>query len=109
PRDYKTLPNYLKSFDVAILPNMLNEYTKSMFPMKFFEYLAAGLPVVATQLHAIREYTHVAAICASNQEFIQAIENALAGKVASLESRLEVAKEKTYERRTARMLEIIGQ
>lgn len=109
PRDYKTLPNYLKSFDVAILPNMLNEYTKSMFPMKFFEYLAAGLPVVATQLHAIREYTHVAAICASNEEFVQAIENALAGKVASLESRLEVAKEKTYERRTARMLEIIGQ
>ena len=33
-----------------------------MFPMKFFEYLAAGLPVVATDLESIREFNKLVAI-----------------------------------------------
>jgi glycosyltransferase involved in cell wall biosynthesis len=107
-RDYKMLPSYLKAFDVGILPNMLNEYTKSMFPMKFYEYLAAGLPVVATELDALKNCKHIATITQSNDDFIKGIEDVLAGDVIPLELRLEAAMEQTYERRTKRMLDIIG-
>ena len=53
PRPYGQLPSYLRGFDLALLPCPMNAYTRSMFQMKFFEYLAAGLPVVATDLPAL--------------------------------------------------------
>lgn len=108
PKPYQSLPAYMKAFDVGILPNMLNEYTKSMFPMKFYEYLAAGLPVVATELNALKNCKHIAAITKSDEAFIQALEQTLAGQLIPLEARLEAAKEQTYERRTKKMLDIVG-
>jgi len=107
PRNYEDLPAYMKAFDVAILPSMLNEYTKSMFPMKFFEYLSAGLPVVATNLHALQNYKHVATIAERDEEFIAGIESALNGGVVPLAARLEVAMEQTYEHRTKKMLSLL--
>ena len=107
PRDYEDLPAYMKAFDVAILPSMLNEYTKSMFPMKFFEYLSAGLPVVATNLHALQNYKHVATIAERDEEFIAGIEGALNGGVVPLAARLEVAMEQTYEHRTKKMIALM--
>lgn len=107
PRAYETLPAYLKGFDVAVLPSMLNEYTRGMFPMKFFEYLAAGRPVVATDLHALQAYGHVAHLATSHDDFIAGVEGALRGEVPPLEMRLDVAREQTYERRTERMLALV--
>lgn len=107
PRDYKTLPAYLKGFEVAMLPNMINEYTKGMFPMKFFEYLAAGVPVVSTRLHALQAYGHVACLADDTEAFIQGVEHALKAGNASLDARLDVAREQTYERRTERMLRVL--
>lgn len=107
PRNYEDLPAYMKAFDVAILPSMLNEYTKAMFPMKFFEYLSAGLPVVATNLHALQNYKHVATIAERDEEFIAGIESALNGGVVPLAARLEVAMEQTYEHRTKKMIALM--
>ena len=81
--------------DVALLPNRINNYTKSMFPMKFFEYLAAGKPVVSTELPALADYRHVAAFCKSQDEFAAAIESALAGAAPKSTARLAAAKENT--------------
>lgn len=77
PRSYADLPRYLKGFDLALLPCPINAYTRSMFPMKFFEYLAAGVPVVATDLPALKEYEHLAAFCADHQSFLQAVDRLL--------------------------------
>lgn len=108
PRSYADLPAYLKGFDVAILPSMINEYTRGMFPMKFFEYLAAGRPVVSTQLHALQAYSHVACLADDHAAFIAGIEAALRGEAAPLEARLDAARDQTYERRTARMMALIA-
>jgi glycosyltransferase involved in cell wall biosynthesis len=107
PRDYQSLPAYLKGFDVAILPSTVNDYTRGMFPMKFFEYLAAGKPVVCTALDALKGHGDVACIAQDHEEFIAGVEGALAGKAPDLEARLNLAKEHTYERRTQRMLNMI--
>lgn len=107
PRSYAALPAYLKGFDAALLPSALNDYTRGMFPMKFFEYLAAGCPVVSTELPALRGYAHVASFAATHDQFVAALEAALRGRGPALAARLAVAREHTYERRTARMLELL--
>ena len=108
-RSYATLPAYLKGMDVAILPSLLNEYTRSMFPMKFFEYLAAGLPVVATCLPALKGYEQVAALCPDTKAFVAAVSKALQeGRFANLGDRLAAAREQTYETRTRKMLAVMA-
>jgi len=107
PRSYEVLPAYLKAFSVAILPSALNEYTRSMFPMKFFEYLAAGKPIVATELHALRDFAHVANLALDSELFIAGVEAALRGEGASLEVRLDLAREQTYRSRTKKMLQLL--
>lgn len=49
-KKYEELPGYCKAFDVALLPFKNNELTLNANPLKVREYLAAGLPVVATDL-----------------------------------------------------------
>jgi len=50
------VPVYLKAFDIAIAPFPKTEhYDHYMSPMKIFEYMAAGVPIVASDLESIRE------------------------------------------------------
>jgi glycosyltransferase involved in cell wall biosynthesis len=107
PRAYQDLPGYLKGFDVAMLPSLINDYSRGMFPMKFFEYLAAGCPVVSTQLSSLDAYGHVAALAGTHHEFIAAVEAVLHGDAPTLDARLDAAKDQTYVRRTQRMLDLI--
>ena len=53
-RPYEELPSYLKLIDVGLVPYGDTEFNRWSFPMKTLEYLAAGRPVVATSLPAIR-------------------------------------------------------
>lgn len=107
PKSYELLPSYLKYFDVALLPNNLNEYTDNMFPMKFFEYLAAGKPMVSVDLSSIKEFEHIVKIAKTPKEFVEAINETLNGNVISLEERLDLAKEYTYESRMDKMLNML--
>jgi glycosyltransferase involved in cell wall biosynthesis len=107
PRPYASLPAYLRGVDVAMLPSRTNDYTASMFPMKFFEYLAAGRPVVSTDLPAIRPFRDVVAIATSADSFVHAATRVLAGDAPSLESRLALAREHTWDARTDKMLALL--
>jgi glycosyltransferase involved in cell wall biosynthesis len=53
-RRYEDLPAVLRGAAAGLIPYLYNELTASVFPMKVYEYLAAGLPVVATPLPALR-------------------------------------------------------
>lgn len=107
PKEYSELPSYLKYFDVALLPNMINSYTDNMFPMKFFEYLAAGRKVVSVNLKAIQEFKDYVYISTTNEDFIEGIDKAIEGDFISLEKRLELAQQYTYQSRTKKMLDLI--
>ncbi|WP_322032445.1 glycosyltransferase [Paraburkholderia sp. J76] len=107
-RPYECLPAYLKGIDVAILPSRLNEYTRGMFPMKFFEYLAAGKPVVATNLHALADFTDVCTLANDHASFVAGVERALVDSAEERSARISLAQEYTYERRTSRMMDLVN-
>jgi len=60
PRRYEQLPDVLRGADAGLIPYARNELTDAIFPMKVYEYLAAGLPVVATELPSIAGVEEVA-------------------------------------------------
>jgi glycosyltransferase involved in cell wall biosynthesis len=50
------VPVWIRAFDVAVAPYPVTEhYAYFMSPLKLFEYMAAGVPIVATNLPSIRE------------------------------------------------------
>ena len=76
-KPYADLPAYCKAFDVALNPFAINELTLAANPLKVREYLAAGLPVVSTDIPEV----HVLADCrvgTSHDDFIAKIAYALA-------------------------------
>src|SRR5262249_55743245 len=54
PRPYAALPAYLVAMDEGLIPFEQSPVTYHADPIKAYEYLAAGLPVVATDLPALR-------------------------------------------------------
>jgi glycosyltransferase involved in cell wall biosynthesis len=53
-RPYEEIPQLLAAADVCLLPSLLNETTKDIVPMKVYEYLAAGKPVIVSDLPGLR-------------------------------------------------------
>lgn len=52
------VPTWLAAVDVAAMPTPADYLPTATSPMKLFEYLAAGLPIVATDLPAFRDVLH---------------------------------------------------
>src|SRR5262245_23156276 len=83
-RPHTQLPAYMKGFDVGLVPYRLTPYTAEVCPAKLNEYLAMGIPVVATDLPAIRRFTEVhgpvAALERGADAFAAAIRRALTAR-----------------------------
>ena len=91
---------------VCTVPFLVNEHTRTMNPLKVLEYLAAGKPVVATPLPALRAYGRHVALASGPEEFAAAVEQALAEDgEAQRRSRAEFAGRHSWE---SRLEEICG-
>jgi UDP-galactopyranose mutase len=85
-KSYSELPAYVGGWDVAMLPFARNESTRFISPTKTPEYLAAGRPVVSTSIRdVVRPYGQqgLARIADTVEEFVAAVEDALAEDPAS--------------------------
>jgi glycosyltransferase involved in cell wall biosynthesis len=77
PRPYSELPAYLSAMDVGLIPFQQDPVTYHADPIKAYEYLASGLPVVATDLPALRRLDHVVRLADSTGAFLDQIQAAL--------------------------------
>ncbi len=57
PVPHDALPAIVHAFSVAWIPYKLTPFTNYVFPTKLLEYLAAGVPVVSTDLPEVRSFT----------------------------------------------------
>jgi glycosyltransferase involved in cell wall biosynthesis len=73
---YAALPGFCKAFDAALNPFEINELTLAANPLKVREYLAAGLPVVSTDIPEVRILKDCL-IGENHADFIEKIEFAL--------------------------------
>lgn len=75
-KPYAELPAFCKGFDVALNPFAINDLTLAANPLKVREYLAAGLPVISTDIPEVRllDYCRIGE---NHADFIRQIEEAL--------------------------------
>ena len=75
---YETLPRWAAAFDVAVIPYLPTRQVKNANPLKLREYLATGKPVVSTTTPETARFAEVVALADTGEEFVAAIEAALA-------------------------------
>jgi glycosyltransferase involved in cell wall biosynthesis len=76
-KPYTSLPGYCRAFDVALMPFKVNELTLNANPLKVREYLAAGLPVVSTDIPEVRK-VGLCRMATSTEDFVRKVDECLA-------------------------------
>jgi glycosyltransferase involved in cell wall biosynthesis len=108
-RNHEDLPAYLRGFDVCILPYKTIEYMKYVYPNKIHQYLAAGKPVVTTNLPELFPFKDTIEIADNYNRFVIAIEEALKEDDKKLAlQRIEIARSNSSENRAKQKIEIIN-
>jgi glycosyltransferase involved in cell wall biosynthesis len=106
---FDALPGLLGQASVGLVPYADTSFNRASFPLKALEYLAAGLPVVATDLPFTRWLgagPSLVNIANQPQAFAEAVAEAAAAPstAATREVRRTFAREHSYERRASEML-----
>jgi teichuronic acid biosynthesis glycosyltransferase TuaH len=94
----------LHAADVCLLPHRRTALTESMSPLKLYEYLAAGRPVVATDLPGVRGVDPRVELVAEPMQFPNAVARALENGPASDDDRLRFLGENAWGRRLEDLL-----
>jgi len=97
-KDRREIPAYLHGCDVLSLP-FSSSYVG--FPTKLYEYLATGKPIVSWNGENVRSLAHLVALAEGTDEWLGAIDRALAGCApGSAESRRMAARAEDWDSRT---------
>lgn len=101
-KDPGSLPAYISRMDVNLMcyrhgPGL---WTEGIYPLKLHEYLAAGAPVVSSDLESVREFSDVVHIVSGADEWESAIAAALANSGrGNREARRSVAARNSWDAR----------
>ena len=108
-RPITALPAYLKAMDAGLIPYVLNDFTHHIFPLKLYEYMAAGKPIVATDMEEMRAYDgHGLTIARSNESFLEAVRSAIANDSPELAAgRSRAAASESWDHRVEQVSSIL--
>lgn len=104
------VPSAIGSMDACLLPYKINPWTANIDSLKLYEYLACGKPVVATDVPAAREFSHLVSIARDAAGFERAIESALAEDTTRcLPPRRAAAGANTWDQRIAQIEALLSE
>jgi hypothetical protein len=107
-KNYETLPNYLKAFDICIIPFKINELTLSSNPIKLYEYISSGKKVVSVNLPEVKPFDRVIHIADNLDEFLHFVPISLNEK-ANIGEFIRITEENTWDRKSEKMIELMIQ
>jgi teichuronic acid biosynthesis glycosyltransferase TuaH len=110
PLDFDDLPSYYDEIDVGLLPYTMSRFNLASDPLKLLEYLAAGKPVVATELPAIAELDPPDVDVANQpSDFVAAVVRFVATSADPTQRarRRDFAAEHSWGRRAEQVLELL--
>ncbi|HSI13298.1 MAG TPA: glycosyltransferase [Chthoniobacter sp.] len=99
PVPYARVPQIMRAFDVCIVPHRMTAFTESLNPIKLWEYLAAGKPIVSTNVAGFRDYSEVVSIASTAGEFFRAMQAALSEARERGQQRRDLVREHSWEAR----------
>ena len=86
---YDRLPEVMAGLDIALMPFALNDATRSISPTKTLEYLAAGLPVVSTEVpDVVADWSDVVHLAATRTAFVEACRQVVRHSVADRDAKV---------------------
>jgi glycosyltransferase involved in cell wall biosynthesis len=100
---YDSLPRIASEFDVGIVPFRVTPLTRAADPVKVYEMLAAGLPVVGSDLPELRRLAPHVAVASTAEQFAAAIEAALGEPPEAARRRRAFAADQSWSRRFAEL------
>ncbi|MFC7441686.1 glycosyltransferase [Laceyella putida] len=98
-KPHQLLPSYIQAFSVCVIPFRLNPITLATNPVKAYEYLAAGKPVIATDLPECRLMRPHVDIAPTHDQFIEKIKKRIFDPGDPC-ARIEYALQNTWETRS---------
>jgi glycosyltransferase involved in cell wall biosynthesis len=104
---YLKIPEYMRAFDVCVVPHRMSAFTESLNPIKLFEYLAAGKPIVATDVAGFRDFPELVRIARTADEFFDQMLLALQEGDSKLQARRDEAAKHSWKLRVDQIEEVL--
>lgn len=101
------LPAYLQAFDVCLIPFVDNNLTRAVNPLKLYEYLAAGKPIVSTNMPEVRTAAPYVAIAPTREAFVDTLAQVLAQQGAGAAERIAFARQNSWDGRVELLSNLI--
>ena len=107
PIAYRDLPQYMRAFDVCIVPHCMTAFVESLNPIKLWEYLAAGKPIVSTDVAGFRDYPQFVRTARTAEDFLAQCQAALAEGAEKSELRRAEASKHSWRSRVDEIVAVL--
>lgn len=97
----------LRNAELTLLAHQKTPLTEAMSPLKVYEYLAAGRPVLATDLGPVRHFGSRVHRAASVAEFVDLVDPALAQGIQGEAGRVAFVEENAWSTRHRQILSLL--
>ncbi len=101
PYPYSELPDIMRAFDVCMVPHLVTPFTESLNPIKLWEYLAAGKPIVSTNVAGFRDYPDLVRVADTSDDFVSRLALAPVESPDLQSLRQKVSRQHTWDQRVA--------
>jgi glycosyltransferase involved in cell wall biosynthesis len=105
---YSELPEIMRAFDVCMVPHVMTPFTESLNPIKLWEYLAAGKPIVSTNIAGFRDFPELVHVAESYDGFLRNLDSALNEDSTFASARQLVARQHSWDKRIDQVIQILG-